>query len=111
MEIANSLIGQSSFTPDQLSGAIKNIQGQVDGLNDKIELLQHEIEREKDNYYDVKFTADELINWEEKFDNADSDLKKAMLSRILYRVTLSKDKIAVKFNVMIEELLSKMTVK
>jgi site-specific DNA recombinase len=110
MEIANSLIGQSSFTPDQLSGAIKNIQSQIDGLNDKIELLQHEIEREKDNYYDVKFTADELINWEEKFDNADSDLKKAMLSRILYRVTLSKDKIAVKFNVMIEELL-KETVK
>jgi site-specific DNA recombinase len=107
MEIANSLIGQSSFTPDQLSGAIKNIQGQVDGINDKIELLRSEISKEEDNYFDVKYTADELKNWGDKFDQADDDLKKAMLTRIVDKVILGKDEIDIQFNFMIEELLSK----
>jgi hypothetical protein len=105
MEIANSLIGQSSFTPEQLSGAIKSIELQVNGLSDKIDLLKTEITVEEGNYFDVKYTADELKNWEDKFDHADDDLKKAMLSRVVERVTFGKDEVDIQFNFMIEEIL------
>jgi site-specific DNA recombinase len=105
MEIASSLIGQSSFTPDQLSAAIKHIESQIQPLTDKIESLTKEIGIEKDNYFDVKYTAEELSNWEEKFDLADDDLKKAMLSRIIDKVILGKDKVNIQFNFMTEELL------
>jgi len=105
MEIANSLIGQSSFTPEQLSGAIKSIDVQVNELSDKIELLKKEIAHEEGNYFDVKYTADELKNWEDKFDQADDDLKKAMLTRIVDKVTFGKEEIDIQFNFIIEELL------
>jgi site-specific DNA recombinase len=106
MEIANSLIGQSSFTPEQLSAAINHIESQIQPLSTKIDALKREIEIEKDNYFDVKFTAEELSNWGEKFDNADDDLKKAMLSRIIDRVILGKEDVNIQFNFMIEELLN-----
>jgi site-specific DNA recombinase len=105
LEIANSLLGNSTFTPEQLSGAITNIQGQLKQLDAKIDLLKKEIAVEEDNYFDVKYIADELKNWEEKFDNADDDLKKAMLSRIVKKVTLGKDKVSLKLNNMLEEIL------
>jgi site-specific DNA recombinase len=105
LEIANSLIGQSAFTPEQLSGAIKNIEIQVNDLTGKIGILGKEIAREEDTYFDVRYTANELGNWEGKFDNADDDLKKAMLSRIVDRVTFGKDEVDIQFNFMIEELL------
>jgi DNA invertase Pin-like site-specific DNA recombinase len=107
LEIANSLLGNSTFTPEQLSGAITNIQGQLNQVNDKIELLKKEIAKEEDNYFEVKYTADELKNWEDKFDQADDDLKKAMLSRIVDKVVFSKDEVDIQFNFMIEELLNK----
>jgi site-specific DNA recombinase len=106
LEIANSLLGNSTFTPEQLSGAITNIQGQLKLVDDKIELLKKEINVEEDNYFDVKYTAEELKNWEAKFDNADDDLKKAMLSRIVDKVIFSKDEVDIQFNFMVEELLN-----
>jgi hypothetical protein len=77
----------------------------VNGLSDKIELLKTEITVEEGNYFDVKYTADELKNWEDKFDHADDDLKKAMLSRVVERVTFGKDEVDIQFNFMIEEIL------
>jgi site-specific DNA recombinase len=105
MEIANSLIGQSSFTPEQLSSAIKGIESQSESLSKQIKSLRTEIAREEDSYFDMKFTADELKDWEDKFDRADDDLKKAMLSRIVDRVTFGKDELDIQFNFMIEEIL------
>jgi hypothetical protein len=69
--------------------------------------LKKEIAKEEDNYFEVKYTADELKNWEDKFDQADDDLKKAMLSRIVDKVVFSKDEVDIQFNFMIEELLNK----
>jgi site-specific DNA recombinase len=106
LEIANSLLGNSTFTPEQLSGAITNIQGQLKLVDDKIELLKKEINVEEDNYFDVKYTAEELKNWEAKFDNADDDLKKAMLSRIVDKIVFGKDELDIQFNFMVEELLN-----
>ncbi|MEH7157529.1 recombinase family protein [Neobacillus drentensis] len=105
MEIANSLIGKSAFTPEQLSGAIKGIETQLKELNSKIDILKQEISHEEDNYFDVKYTADELKNWETKFDQADDDLKKAMLSRIIDKVIFGKGEIDIQFNFMIDEIL------
>lgn len=106
LEIVNSLIGKSAFTPEQLSNAIKNLESQAKDKNDKIESIKSEIEIDKDNYFDTQFTAEELNNWEEKFDNVDDDLKKAMLSRVVDKIVFGKDEVEIIFNIVVQELLN-----
>lgn len=75
-EIAKSLFGESSFTPDQLSTAIRGIQDKFDEASEMIDYIEKELSQEKENYSDVRNMVEELKNWEEKFDAADNDLKK-----------------------------------
>lgn len=106
-EIPKSLIGESKFTSEVLSTAI-------DTLNKKLEInqshynnLKNEIEAEKDNYSGVNFIANEIENWEQKFDEADDDLRKAMLARVIDKVYFSKDEIDLELNIMFNEILIK----
>ncbi|PLT29259.1 recombinase family protein [Peribacillus deserti] len=105
-EIANSLLGSSKFTPDQLSTALELNESKVTEITIQLESLKEELQYEKDNYSDIIFTARELDQWEIKFDNAEDDLKKAMLSRIIKKVYLSKDKIEVDFAFDINEIMA-----
>jgi hypothetical protein len=104
-EIANSLLGNSAFSPEQLSAAISSLNDQIKDVDDKIESIKIEIERKKDNNYDINTIANELDDWSEKFDNADDNLKKAMLSRIVRRVEFKKEKVIVRFKLIVEELI------
>lgn len=104
-EIANSLLGNSAFSPEQLSAAISSLNDQIKDIDDKTESIKIEIERKKDNNYDINTIANELDDWSEKFDNADDNLKKAMLSRIVRRVDFKKEKVIVRFKLIVEELI------
>ncbi len=106
-EIAKSLLDESVFTPQQLSFAIEDLNKKIDETSIKIISLNNEIKNERDNCSDVNFLANELDNWEQKFDRADNDLKKAMLSRIIDKVYFSKDEIDIELNLMFNEALVK----
>lgn len=106
-EIAKSLIGESVFTPETLAVAIDDMNKKINENRKNNNILNDEIVKQKDNYSDVNFLANELNNWEQNFDNADDDLKKAMLSRIIDKVYLGKDEIDIDFNLMLEELFYK----
>lgn len=106
-EIAKSLLGESVFTPQQLSSAIENLNKKIEENQTNTNDLRNEIDNENGNYSDVNFLANELDNWEEKFDSADDDLKKAMLSRIIDKVYFSKDEIDIELNLMLDETLIK----
>ncbi|NRD76198.1 recombinase family protein [Bacillus sp. BRMEA1] len=104
-EIAKSLLGDSQFTPDQLSAAISSINEKINTINESIDKLEKELESEKENYTEVRNMAEELKNWEKKFDGADNDLKKVMLSRVIHKVYFGKDRVNVEFNDYIEDVL------
>jgi len=108
-EIANALLGNSKFTPEQLSSAISGIENKIKESTDIMNTLLEEIEHEKDNYSDVNYVANELENWESKFDNADSDLKKAMLSRIIDKVYFGKEEVEIVFNLSLQESIMQMS--
>ena len=59
-EIANSLLGNSSFTPQQLSNAIDSITNQISENDTKIESLKLEIDKEKNDYSTEKDLAEEI---------------------------------------------------
>lgn len=107
-EIANSLLGNSSFTPQQLSNAIDSITNQISENDTKIESLKLEIDKEKNDYSTEKDLAEEIKNWKEKFHKADNDLKKAMISRIIERIDFHKDDVNIHFKFQIQEILGKM---
>lgn len=110
-EIALSLIGESQFTPQQLSKAIEVVEGKIKKTKESLNYLNYEVESEKENYSDVNYIANELKNWEYKFDNADDDLKKAMLSRIIDKVYLGKNEVEIVFNLMLQECLQQYEVE
>lgn len=104
-EIVNALMGESDFTSQQLSAAIKIEEEKLEKGSMQLGSLKEEVEGEKENYSDVNYMANVLDNWKLKFDTADDDLKKAMLSRVINRVYLGKDEVDLELNLMLNEFL------
>jgi site-specific DNA recombinase len=105
-EIANSLIGESTFSPEQLSSAINGINQQLKDKKELEETLEIEVEDLKYNHSEILNLAEELVNWGDKFDKADDDLKKAMLSRVLDRIYFYKDHADFDFNYYVKQLIA-----
>jgi len=104
-EIAKSLLGKSSFKPDVLTRVIEDKEEEVKQSEDRLEKLKKEVENDRDNYSDINYIANEINQWELKFDKADDDLKKAMLSRVVRKVYLRKDEVDVELNLLLQEVL------
>lgn len=97
LEIGKALVGDSNFTPEQLSQALKTIEKQIKIKQSQIETLKEEFEKEKE-----KVAGGEVANvenWVNKLDEADEDLKKAMLSKLINKVFLGKNEIEIELNV------------
>lgn len=103
LEIGKALIGKSTFTSEQLSLALKANQKQIEKKLAQINSLEIELEKEQENYSDVNYLANELINWEQKFNEADEHLKKAMLSRVINKVYLGKKEIEIELNLWLSD--------
>lgn len=104
-EIVMSLMGESNFKPEQLSSAISGTEEQLQNATVILNNLLEEIMKERDNYSDTNYIANELNDWESKFDNADNDLKKAMLSRVIHNIYLGKDEVRIRLNLALHECL------
>ncbi|MGE7603361.1 recombinase family protein [Peribacillus sp. NPDC097675] len=97
-EISKSLVGESAFTPEQLSGAIEDINRKVAENAASRMRVKADMENRSSEVNDVE-------HWERLFDKADNDLKKAMLSRIIDKVILGKDEVEIRFNLTLQECL------
>lgn len=103
LEIGKTLIGESSFTAEQLSGAINAVEKQIKEKSSQLNTLKAELEKEREDYSDVNYLANELDGWEQKFNEADDDLKKAMLSRIINKIYLGKNEIEIELNIWLSD--------
>ena len=103
LEIGKSLIGESSFTPKQLSSAIHAIEKQIEVKLEQINALNKELEKEQAHASDEKYLAHDSKFWEQKFNEADEDLKKTMLSKIINKVYLGKNEIEIELNIWLSD--------
>jgi site-specific DNA recombinase len=103
-EIIKALDGKSSFTAERLSTVIDNTESKLNKTLNLIEGIENELAVKKENFSEVRNLAAELENWEEKFDQADDDLKKVMLSRVINKVYFGKQRVNIEFNDSIEEV-------
>ena len=104
-EIVGSLMGESKYTAEELSGAINRMEEKIQQATKTFNDVSEEIKNEREDYFRLDYIANELEGWKYKFDNAENELKKVMLSRVIDKVYLGKGEIKVEFKLSIQECL------
>jgi len=105
-EIVKCIEGKSKFTPEQLSSAISNLNNDIEKIKKEMNVLKKMIYKVKqENEADIIELEKNIGNWEELFETADHDLKKALLGGLIETVYFAKNKIVIKFNIYMEEIL------
>jgi len=101
-EVVKSIQGKSSFKPELLNRLIEEKEQEITDKNTEINNVELEIKKLSLDMSAYKGLSTEFINWEERFDNADDELKKSMLLSVIDNVKVFKDQIEITFNVKIE---------
>ncbi len=98
-EIANALIGESAFEPDQLAKSIKAAKEQLRQMADEYHDSETSIENQKKNYTSVLPNFERFQGWAKEFELADIDRKKMITSQLIESVEISRQGIAIQFNI------------
>jgi site-specific DNA recombinase len=104
-EVANSLLGESKFTPEQLSKAIEKTENDIIETRNQIEVVESEVNESKIEMSDIEHLKTEFKDWEDKYRKADIASKKIMLSRILKEVQFKEKEINISFKLTIENTM------
>ncbi|MET3508302.1 recombinase family protein [Halalkalibacter oceani] len=92
-EIPKSLMGESSFSPEILNKSISQTEIEITEINNNITNLQEAIKTLKEKSNEIDSVNKILHNWEERYDNADLETKKVMISDIVKYVEWKKDEL------------------
>ena len=90
MEIANSLIGESAYTSEQLSMAIKGVEHKISDLQGQLTTLESEIANKKASMEKVKPAFERFAGWANEFELASIERKKMIISQLINRIEISK---------------------
>ena len=104
-EITKSLLGKSEFTPKLLNEIIENQEKELTNqfnLLDKVDKDINDAKLTKANY--SQFDID-VKTWCEKYDRADLEDKKVMMSKVIDRVLIYRDKIDISYNIAIKDFV------
>lgn len=99
-EVANSLLGKGKFEPELLNEIINKKKIESEEILEKLIEIEKDIKvanEEQDGYIDLNT---EILDWDTKFDNADFERQKTMLSKVINKVEVFKDRIEIDFSVM-----------
>lgn len=103
-EIANTLIGDSFYSPEQLSTAMTTVQQKIDAINHQLEKLNNEIEFKKASMEKVRPMYEQFRGWAEEFRLASIEQKKMIISQVTSRIELGKGyKIRITLNMEYEQ--------
>ena len=98
-EIANALIGESVFEPDQLAVSIKTAKEQLRQMVDEYHSYEASIEDQKKNYTSTIPNFERFQGWAKEFELADIDRKKMITSQLIESIEIGKQGIAIQFNI------------
>lgn len=103
-EIANTLSGDSFYTPEQLSKAIKAVEGKVAETNTQLQLLHAEMSDKKSAIDQIKPMYERFKGWSDEFNRCSIEQKKMIISQLVTRIEISKGyKITVELNMDYEQ--------
>ena len=90
-EIGATLTGDSIYTPEQLSTAIKTVENRIVNIKDEIERLQNEVNCKKASLEQIRPMFEQFVRWAQEFDTCTIEQKKMIISRLVTRIELHKD--------------------
>ena len=90
-EIGATLTGDSVYTPEQLSTAIKTVENRIVNIKDEIERLQNEVNSKKASLEQIRPMFEQFVRWARDFDTCTIEQKKMIISRLVTRIELHKD--------------------
>lgn len=89
-EIANTLIGESFYSPEQLSTSLTMVQQRIDVINQQLEKISNEMELKKASMEKVRPMYEMFKGWAEEFMQASIEQKKMIISQIISRIEIGK---------------------
>ena len=90
-EIGLTLTGDSVYTSEQLSNAIKTVENRIVALKFQIEEYQNEVKEKKASLARIRPMFDQFVGWAKEFDNCTLEQKKMIISMLVRRIELCKD--------------------
>ena len=96
-EVANSLIGESRYSPELLNRLIDQQTTQIEKLKAERKEIQAEMASKKKSMESVKPMYDTFMGWAEEFDSCSNERKKMIISQLITRIELNRG-----YNVKIE---------
>jgi hypothetical protein len=98
-EVANSLTGDSAFTPAQLSQAINSEQVKLEAAEAEHNDVQQSIETRRQSINAIIPIYQTFLGWAREFDGAEPPRRKMIISQLVSSVTVSRDyQIDIDFN-------------
>ena len=89
-EIAKSLTGESSFTPDVLATAIDNTKTELNKLHDKLTKLNYGLNNTQGAMKKLDFYYDQFRGWAEIYKDASLEQRKMIICQLIKEINVSK---------------------
>lgn len=98
-QIPQALRGEGIFSAEKLSGLLKEKEKQKEEFERLMEEKEQEYQATELDNHDIDKFSQIIPNWEQEFMEADTHLKKVLLSKIIERIEIEKDKIKIIFKI------------
>ena len=98
-QIPQALRGDGVFSAERLSGLLKEKEKQKADIEQLIKVKEQEYQATELDNRDIDKFSKIIPNWEQEFMEADTHLKKVLLSKIIERIEVGKDKIKIIFKI------------
>lgn len=89
-EIANTLIGESVYSPQQLSAAMKTVKEKMDVIGREMAKIKNEVALKKTSIDKVRPMYEQFKGWAEEFRLATVEQKKMIVSQVVRHIELGK---------------------
>ena len=105
-EIMKALDGSSAFSPEVLSGLIKEQEGKFVEQSEALELAQRAADESGALAQEMERQYDQFVAWAYVYDTANMETRKMIVSQIFERIEVYRDyKLKVQFTITVEQFL------
>ena len=89
-EIANALIGKSSFSEETLSMAIDNVKEKIAENMDLIEAKKNQLDNKEADIQQLDYYYQQFVSWADEFDQATPERKRMIICTVFKEISVGK---------------------
>ena len=89
LEIGKALVGESTFTAEQLSEAIKVTQNKLSEANLEMEKVKSQLDNKKEAMGKLGYHYESFLSWANEFENSPLEQRKMIACQLIRQVLVS----------------------